>query len=447
MKITFIRPNINDKQSADAMEPIVFAILAAHTPPDVEISFFDERVERLLFNDKPDLVALSVETHTAKRAYQIAAHYRCQGVAVVMGGYHPSLLPDEVLQFADSIVIGDAEEQWPKLINDFKAGSLKRVYKQHHFPQLNNQQGDFSIFQNKKYGKIKPVQAGRGCKYACDFCSINAFYGNTIRQRPLDDVVAEIEALDTSYFFLVDDNLFANRPQIVALLNALIPLKIRWGCQTSIDIACDAELMDLLTRSGCFLATIGFESLNAANLKQMKKGSNLKYHDYDLAIRQFHDRGIMIYGTFIFGYDGDTVDSFESVVDFALRSKFCLANFNPLTPTPGSPLYRRLEKEGRLIYKKWWINPSYRYGQAIFRPSGMSPQELTDGCLRARKRFHTFSSIFSRALNTKANSHSINSFCIYLLANYINRKEIFAKQGSMFGAPMPQLAMDNLLCE
>jgi len=438
---------MNDLQSSDAMEPTVFSILAALTPPDVDITFFDERIEPLPLNDTPDLVALTVETYTARRAYQIAVHYRQQGIPVVMGGYHPSLLPEEARHFADSLVIGDAEELWPQLLADAKSGSLKAIYQQKHPPQLSNRQGDYSLFKNKKYGKIKPVQAGRGCKNACDFCSINAFYGNSIRQRPLRDVVDEIEALDAKYYFLVDDNLFVDGPRTKALLNALIPLNIRWVCQTSIDIARDPSLMDLLAQSGCIAATIGFESLNADNLKQMKKSSNLQYGDYATAIREFHDRGIMIYGTFVFGYDWDTTDSFEPVVDFALRSKFCLANFNPLTPTPGTALYKRLEKENRLLYKRWWLEPSYRYGEATFQPVAMSSQELTDGCFQARKAFNTYSSIFTRALNVKANSRSFTHFGLYFLANYISRKEILAKQGSPLGAPLPILSPDDIPCD
>ncbi|MCP3892006.1 MAG: B12-binding domain-containing radical SAM protein [Desulfobulbaceae bacterium] len=442
MKITFIRPNLSDRRSADAMEPLVFAILARLTPADIDITFYDERVEPLDLRDTPDLVALTVETYTARRAYQISTSYKERGVPVVMGGYHPSLLPEEAAKFADALIIGDAEELWPQLIADFRKGNLQKVYRNENPPAIENVLGDYSLFKGKRYGKIKPVYAGRGCKYACDFCSINAFYGNSVRQRPLNDVIAEVESFKSKLFFLIDDNLFVDLQRTTALLNALIPLKIHWVCQTSIEIAQNKELMDLLARSGCIAATIGFESLNRENLKQMNKASNLHQHDYTSTIQQFYDRGIMIYGTFVFGYDHDTRDSFEPVVDFAIESKFCLANFNPLLPTPGTRLYKRLESAGRLLYKQWWLDHNYRYGSATFKPALMSPDDLTNGCFQARKDFNSYSSIFSRTFRLKANSGSVRNIACCLIANFINKKEVMVKQNSCLGAQYPLISTE-----
>jgi radical SAM superfamily enzyme YgiQ (UPF0313 family) len=243
MKITFIRPNLSNKRSADAMEPLVFAVLAGLTPPDVELSLFDERLEPVPYDHPTDLVALTVETYTARRAYQIAAQFRQQGIPVVMGGYHPTFLPQEALQYADSVVIGDAEGVWEQVVRDAQAGKLQQIYQQQKPPTLEGLRLDRSIFQGKRYLPLVPVQYGRGCRYACDFCSIHAFYGSNLRQRPVAEVVAEIEALNKKFIFLVDDNIFVDVPKAEALFQALIPLNIHWVCQVSIDMAHNASLL------------------------------------------------------------------------------------------------------------------------------------------------------------------------------------------------------------
>jgi radical SAM superfamily enzyme YgiQ (UPF0313 family) len=437
MKITFIRPNLSNKRSADAMEPLVFAILAGLTPPDVELSLFDERLEPVPYDHPTDLVALTVETYTARRAYQIATQFRQRGIPVVMGGYHPTFLPQEALQYADAVVIGDAEGLWEQVVRDAQAGKLQQIYQQQKPPALEGLRLDRSIFQGKRYLPLVPVQYGRGCRYACDFCSIHAFYGSDLRQRPVAEVVAEIEALNKKFIFLVDDNIFVDVPKAEALFRALIPLKIHWVCQVSIDMAHNASLLDLMAKSGCLAAVIGFESLNEDNLRQMKKKWNLRHGDYATAIQKLQDHGIMIYGTFVLGYDHDTVDSFAVTVEFAIRAKFCLANFNPLTPTPGARLYDRLQTEGRLIYDRWWLDPRYRYGQATFHPRGMTAGELTTGCFQARRQFNTYASIFKRALEPKNNCHSLHHLGIFLAANLISRREILSKQGLLLGGDVP----------
>jgi radical SAM superfamily enzyme YgiQ (UPF0313 family) len=430
MKMTFIRPHLNDKRAADAMEPLVFAILAALTPPDVEIAFFDDRLEPIPYDDPTDLVALTVETYTARRAYQIASEYRQRGVPVVMGGYHPTLLPEEALHHAEAVVIGDAEGIWPRVVQDAQAGRLQPLYRQQALPPLNGLKLDRTIFQGKRYAPAMMVQYGRGCRFACDFCSIHAVYDRSLRQRPIQEVIAEIETTDPKFVVFVDDNLFTNPEQAEELFQALIPLKIHWFCQVSLDITQNSRLLDLMAKSGCITALIGLESLDERNLRQMKKGWHLQQNDYATVIEKFYDRGMMLYGTFVFGYDHDTPDTIERTLDFALCSKLALANFNPLTPTPATRLYNRLQAENRLIYDRWWLDPDFRYGQALFHPRGMTADELTEGCFRARQAFNRYSSIFRRAL---ANCHSPYHLGIFLLANLVSRKEIYNKQGAKLG--------------
>ena len=386
MKITLIRPHLMDTRSSDAMEPLVFAILAGLTPPDVELAFFDERLEPIPDDHDTDLVALTVETYTARRAYQIATHFRQRGIPVVAGGYHPSFLPEEALTFADTVVVGDAEGVWERLVQDAQHGELQSVYKQPTQPSLKGVNFDRSVFENKRYKIVAPVQYSRGCRFACDFCSIHRFYGDQVRQRPVSEIVAEIEALDRRYLLFVDDNLFVDSSRLEELFRALIPLNIRWATQVSIDIASNRHLMDLMAKSGCFGALIGFETLHEDNLRMMKKRWNLRNGGYAAAIREFYDRGIMLCASFIFGYDHDTVDTFDITTDFAIQSRFALINVNMLAPMPGSSFYGRLRAEGRLICERWWLDPQYRYGEATFRPLKMTAEELSEGCRRVRKK-------------------------------------------------------------
>lgn len=439
MKITFVRPNLYPERSSDAMEPLCFAILKALTPAAVETVLYDERLEAIPCDEPTDAVAMTVETYTARRAYQIAAEYRRRGVPVIMGGYHPTLLPEEVAEHADAVVLGDAEGLWAQVVDDLAAGCLQPRYEQGDFAPLAGVTPDRSIFAGKRYTPMLLVQYGRGCKFNCDFCSIRAFYGPNLRQRPVDEVVAEIAEAGRRHVFFVDDNLFVDVDKARELFSALIPLRIRWSCQISIDIARDPELIALMRRSGCMSVLIGIESLDPANLKQMRKGWNLKWGDYDSMLGRFRDAGIMLYGTFVFGYGGDTSAAFMPAVEFSIRNRFLLANFNPLTPTPGTTLFARLQREGRLIHERWWLDPEFRYGDATYHPANMSAAELTAGCYRARTAFNTFGSILRRLLDRRANLRSPYRVGIYLLANLISRREIHAKQGKRLGAASPDI--------
>jgi radical SAM superfamily enzyme YgiQ (UPF0313 family) len=433
--ITFLRPGLGEGFSADAMTPLAFAILKARTPHDIATAMIDERVEPLRMGPT-DLVAMTVETFTARRAYQIAARYRSEGVPVVMGGHHPSMLPDESLRHADAVVIGDAEGTWERLIADAAAGRLQRLYR--------SQPGDGSppvydrsVFSGRRYAPISLVQAGRGCRFACDFCSIHAFYGTYRAQRDPSDIVAEMRALPPRrLLFFVDDNLYWRRDAFEALMRALIPLKMRWCCQITIDVARDDALLDLMAQAGCALALIGFESLERESLVQMRKKWNGVAGGYNEVVARFHARGIMIYGTFVFGYDADRARSFDRAAAFAREQSLCIANFNPLTPMPGTALYGRLRREGRLLRDGWWLDPGYRYGDSIFVPRSMTTGELREGPMRARRRFYAWPSILSRAARGALLWRDPHQLGTMLLGNWISRREIFRKQGRPLAAPV-----------
>jgi radical SAM superfamily enzyme YgiQ (UPF0313 family) len=434
MHISFIKPSIGGLRSTDAMTPLAFAYVSAMTPPDVERVLHDERLEEVPLDEPTDLVAMTVETYIARRAYQLADAYRSRGVRVVLGGYHPTFVPDEASRHADALVLGDAEGVWPTVVEDARRGRLAPRYGHAEPPPLAGITPDRSIFAGKSYAPMHLVQFGRGCKWACDFCSIHAFYGRHLRQRPVREVVEEIEALEGKLVFLVDDNIFSDEARATELFEALVPLGIRWVCQTSIDVARKPEMVDLMRRSGCLAVLIGFESLDPANLKQMRKAWNVKAQGYGAAIELLKDAGLMIYGTFVHGYDHDTTDSFERNLEFALRHRFFLANFNPLTPTPATSLYQRFRREGRLIRDPWWLDPSYRYGQATFHPRGMTATELEEGCYRARTRFNTLGNITRRALDRRTNLSSLYNLGVFLTANLISRAEIHRKQDALLGA-------------
>lgn len=443
MKIAFIRPNMGNRKSADAMQPLAFAVLSALTPPDIETVLYDDRIEKVPFDIKADVAAISVETFTAKRAYDIAQNLRKRGICVIMGGYHPTFMPEEALQYADAVVLGEAEATWPQVIADLKKDTLKQIYQAENPPELQEIRFDRSIFKGKKYGPIYPVQFGRGCMHNCEFCSIQAFYGRSLRQRPVHEVVEEISQIKGKYYFITDDNLLAGGEKTREILKALKPLKIQWATQVSIELSTKPELLDLMAESGCMAVIVGFESLEKKNLEQMEKKTNIKNFDYVKAVKAFQQRGIMVYGTFVFGYDYDSPDSIKRSLDFAIASKMMLANFNTLMPMPGTRLYERFAKEGRLIHEKWWLDPKFKYGEAMFYPRGMTAEELTEGCYQARKEFNKWSVIAKRGLEFKTNCRNLSHLKVFLLTNFVSRREIYRKQGVTLGET-ENIKVDNL---
>ncbi|WLE95518.1 MAG: radical SAM protein [Candidatus Electrothrix communis] len=435
-RLTLLRPNMGDFRAGDGLPPLSLAILAARTPSEVEISLYDDRIEEIPKDDQPDLVAMTVETFTARRAYALADRYRAQGVPVVMGGFHPTFLPDEALNHADAVVTGDAEGSWEELLADFQEGRLKRRYSGGNARSLDDFVLDRSIFQGKKYPPVEVIQYGRGCRFSCDFCSIHAFYQDNRRVRSVDNVLDELRKLRSKkLFFFVDDNLFASGETLEALLVAVRPLQLKWACQISIDAARDERLLDRMAEAGCMSVLIGFESLSPANLRQMGKSWNQAVDGssgYAGVVHKFHQRGMAVYGTFVFGYDDDTLETIRKTVEFALEAGLEVANFNPLTPTPGTPLYEWLEREQRLLSPRWWLDPDYRYGDPIFIPKQMDPAEFAEQCFQARKTFYSWPNIARRVVLPDAGFSWFRSGMVGLV-NIVSRREIFRKQYKKLG--------------
>jgi radical SAM superfamily enzyme YgiQ (UPF0313 family) len=411
------------------MEPLSMAVLAGLTPDDIEVNFYDDRLEVIPYNEKTDLVAINVETYTARRSYQIAANFRQRGVPVILGGYHPTLMPEEAAQFADSVLIGEAEDVWREAINDTKSKSVKKFYRSVQRPILNGTKPRRNIFAGKRYIPITLIESGRGCGFSCAFCSVTSFYKHSYNSRPIEEIVKEIELTRKKDIFFVDDNITADFVHAKKLFRALIPLKINWISQGSINMATDEELLALMKKSGCLGLLIGFESLNEENLAQMGKSWNIRSGEYEIALRKFREIGIVIYGTFIFGYDGDTNDSIRKTLDFALNQKLFLAAFNHLVPFPGTPLYGQLESQKRLLTEKWWLDANYKFGDVAFRPKNFTPQGLSDACMKAREDFYKLSSVLRRATDFQNNCRNLSMAVKYFVYNLFSQREIRNRQG------------------
>ena len=319
-----------------------------------------------------------------------------------MGGFHATLCPDEVAEYAEAVVIGEAEGLWPSVIDDLQHNTLQKFYKRSNGrPALRGLRPNRRIFAGKNYLPVGLIEAGRGCHFKCDFCAVQTVFNATQTRRPIDEILDEVRAVSkkSKLLFFVDDNITSNLPQAKEFLRELAHLKVRWVSQSSINAAHDEEFLDLLVRSGCMGVLIGFESLNPANLKSMNKTFNSAHGGFPAAVANLRRKRIRIYATFVFGYDGDTPDSFQNTVAFARDSGFYIAAFNHLTPFPGTPLYKRLQSENRLLYDKWWLDPRYRYNRIPFQPHSMQPEQLQLACIEARRSFYSWPSILRRSVD------------------------------------------------
>jgi radical SAM superfamily enzyme YgiQ (UPF0313 family) len=410
------------------MESIPAATIAALVPPDVEKRFYDDRLEVIPYDEPTDLVAISVETYTARRAYQISSEYRKRGVPVIMGGFHATLCPQEVGKYCESLVIGEAEEILPRVIDDWRHGRGERIYKAEKRPERLLVQPDRSIFRGKRYLPISLVESARGCKFTCEFCAITAAFKASQNRRPVDMVLEEIRRLRRPgrLFFFIDDNITSDLAGAKELFRALIAERIRWVGQSSINVAFDEEALSLMARSGCQGVLVGFETLDPQQLKQMNKGFNLMRGGPPAALANFRRHGLRIYGTFIFGYDQDNAESFKRAVAFARDQALFIAAFNHLTPFPGTPLYRRLEAEGRLLYPAWWLDSTYRYGMVPFQPRTMPPKELELRCIAARRSFYGWNSILSRA-KARVNRRDPWMLLNFLAINGMHRADVVGR--------------------
>jgi radical SAM superfamily enzyme YgiQ (UPF0313 family) len=335
-------------------------------------------------------------TKTALRAYRIADAYRKKGVPVVLGGIHPTALPDEAKEHADAVVTGEAEEIWPHLIEDAKNGDLKAFYRQEGFTDpLKIPRPRREILPRRGYFPLDVVQVTRGCPFHCEFCSVRKFFGDTYRFRPIPDIVEEIRSLPHRLIMFNDDNIIGNPSYSKELFKALIPLKKKWFGQASLSGLKEVENVALLNKSGCIGLQIGFESLSKLNLIQSQKYQNDPV-EYREIIDTLHRFGITIWGSFIFGFDEDDSSVFEETVNFAIQTKLFSVVFAILTPYPETTFYQRVKREGRLIQDQWWLLERPEESAPHFVPKKMGGEALRQAWKSAWKEFYSLSSILKR---------------------------------------------------
>jgi len=396
MKLELIVPATQESflnQKKALCPPLGLAMVAALTPSEVDVLLTDENVSVIDFQKEIDLVGITVLTITAKRAYEIADTFRSKGVKVVLGGSHPTALPKEASQHADAVVIGEAEGVWANVIKDFKANKLQRIYSHHERPSLLNLPiPRRDLFANGAYYFRNTISTTRGCPYACSFCSVTSFFGNTYRCRPVEEILKEIETMDHSkLIWFIDDNIVGSSKFAKELFRALVPYKLKWASQASVTIARDDELLRLAAKSGCVILLIGLETLSPANLVKMGKKVN-KVDKYESVIKKIHSYGIAIHGFFILGLDEDDICVFERTRHFAQKMRLESAQFAWPVPYPGTLLGESLDKAGRIITKDW----SHYESSIVFEPKLMSRETLQKGRDRVLSEFYSLSSIWAR---------------------------------------------------
>lgn len=378
--------------------PLTLTTLAALVPADIpaEINILDEGFEDMPDRLEADLIGITVITGSANRAYELAAQYRQQGQTVVLGGPHITLMPEEAIQHADAIVTGYAEESWPQLLHDFVAGNLQARYDMRPDFTLDKPENlpfpRRDLLKKRKYLTINTFEATRGCVHKCEFCVVPSAWGRKPFKKPVGHVADDIKRMGVRRIIFYDLNIIADRAYAKELFTALIPLKIKWfGLATTILLE-DEELMDLAEKSGCSGLLIGFESILPDGLSTIKKQFNRPVK-YEELIYRLHEKGISIMGTFVLGLDNERTDVFEQVYDFVQQHKIDLPRYSILTPFPGTPLFRRLEQEERILTRDWSL---YDGQHVVYDPQYMSADELIEGHEWIWRQTYRFSSIYQR---------------------------------------------------
>ena len=291
------------------------------------------------------------------------------------------------------------------------------------------------IYRGKGYLPISLLQFSRGCRFVCDFCAVTKYFDKKHYLRAIDETLAEVADADHRLLFFVDDNIASNRSALKELCRALIPMRVNWVSQASLDITSDREAMKLMVDAGCLGHIMGFESITRASIKEAKKSPNMpKFDQYATQIRILREYGLQTWAAFTLGYDHDTLDSVRATLDFALENRFTFAAFNILMPYPNTPLYERLAREGRHLYDgQWWLHPKYRFNDASFVPVRMTADELTAVCYEARQAFNRIPALLWRFSDLKTNMRTLRRMSTFWRFNPVFRREVFKKHGMLFG--------------
>jgi radical SAM superfamily enzyme YgiQ (UPF0313 family) len=399
MKILLVMPHPNPKRSFFSKfqyPSLTLQQVAGITPREHSVELVDERYEDVDFDKHYDLIGISCLTYNSIRGYEISEQFRKKGVPVVFGGYHASLIPEEAKKHADSIVIGEAELTWPQLLKDYQNGNMKKIYrndrviKAEEIPPARHDIGSYTFWES--------IQVSRGCPTGCEFCAMNVVEGKVFRGRPIEDVIDEMKKIHAKRIFFADASLTINPKYAKKLFKAMIPLNKKFHCFGNINVlARDKEFIRLSQKAGVEKWYLGIESISQKNIDQAGKGTN-KIENYHKAIQNIKDYGMMVTGFFVFGLDFDTPDIFDATLDAIYKWGLDEASFSILTPYPGTPLFKRFNKEGRIANNNWSL---YEEGKVNFIPRNMTEEELLEGIQRIAMEFYSVKNNIKRAFKLR----------------------------------------------
>lgn len=374
------------------MPQLALFILEGLTPKNHQVQIIEEEYMPVDFDENCDLVGISCMTSNVNRAYEIAREFRKRNKTVVLGGVHPTILPDEAIQHADSVVVGEAEGVWTDLLEDFQNNRLKQRYHKSE-PDIDQYiPKNFSSLKSSRLFNIIPIMTTRGCPYNCDFCCVSNLFGKKVRHVAIETVVRDIKESKSKNFIFLDDNIVGNVKYAKVLFEAIKPLKIRWVGQASISFAHDTEMMQLAADSGCKALFIGLESVCEEQLKSFKKSID-DIEELESALKKIRKMGILVHASMIFGFDTDTHETFKSTLKFLKKNKISTVSFNVLTPYPGTKTYADMFATDRLITHDWKY---YDHNTVVFKPRNMTPVELQVGKTNARRNFYSVRSVLMR---------------------------------------------------
>ncbi len=413
-----------------ALPPLNLTILAACTPEDYAIKIIDEAVEDIDFEFDADIVGITCMTPLAPRTYEIAAKFRKRNIVVVIGGIHASMMPDEAADYADCVVVGEAEELWSQLLKDFSAGRLQKRYSADCRPDISYLPAPRRDLLSGDYF-VQTVQTSRGCPHNCNFCSVTTFNGGRYRLRELDNVIQEIRSIKDKQLFIIDDNIIGSGRESInrafQLFERLAELKKVWGGQTCLNIVEHDGLLKAAKKSGARAFLIGFESIQDASLAAMNKKINMRPNtrNFKDAIKKIHDHGIAIIGGFMFGTDDCNKDTFNRTLDFIMETGIDAVQLSIQTPLPGTELYKKLAREDRLVqtdYPGDW--EAYNIFEPVYEPRNLSQEELYQGLVDAYSKVSSLPVSIKRGVGTLLRTRSLFSTGISFFWNYDSYKTI-----------------------
>ncbi|MBI3922257.1 MAG: B12-binding domain-containing radical SAM protein [Armatimonadetes bacterium] len=402
MKVKMILPALTEATSPffrpikySLFPPLGLATLAGYLRDEDEVDLQHEHVEKLNLNDEPDLVVIQVYISAANRAYALADHYRKKGAHVALGGLHVTSLPEEAAQHADTIFLGPGEDTWPAFLADFRSGRPGKIYTSTVRSLIGAPKARRDLIKRSLYLVPNSLVVSRGCPHKCDFCYISSFYagGKSFYTQAVDEALAEIDRLPGRHLYFLDDHLFGNPRFASALFDGMQGMGRLWQAAGTVKTVLQPDLLEKAVACGLRSLFVGFETLNSANLRDQNKGHNLN-RDYGVAIRRLHDLGVMVNGSFVYGMDEDDASVFSHTVEWAVSQGIETATFHVLTPYPGTPLYSRLQAQGRLLHGNWDL---YDTRHAVFAPARMSPGALEEGRRKSYEQFYRWNSILSGA--------------------------------------------------